>query len=146
MGLLNSAVLDWAIGIIFIYLLLAIICTTVNEWIAGITSVRATTLKKGIQQLLDQQAGNSAGKTFLDQFYEHPLISGMLEPGKDKDSGHPTYLPSRTFATAVMDLATPGVQGSISFTALENGVKQMPDGDVRKALLSLLQNAAGDLD
>ena len=35
MGLLDSTVLDWVIGIIFVYLLLAIICTTINEWIAG---------------------------------------------------------------------------------------------------------------
>jgi hypothetical protein len=46
MGLFNSTVLDWTIGIVFVYLLLAIICTTVNEWIAGITSVSAKILAK----------------------------------------------------------------------------------------------------
>ena len=145
MGLLNSTVLDWAIGIVFVYLLLAIMCTTVNEWIAGVTSVRAKTLEKGIKQLLDQQPGSDPGKTFIDEFYAHPLISGMLTPGKTVSDGHPSYLPSRTFATALMDLATKGIEGSISFDQLQNGAKNLPNGDVKKALLALLQNASGDL-
>src|SRR6185437_6800673 len=32
-GLFGSTVLDVAIGLIFVYLLLAIICTSLNEWI-----------------------------------------------------------------------------------------------------------------
>jgi hypothetical protein len=147
MGLLNSTVLDWVIGIVFVYLLLAILSTTINEWIAGITSVRAKTLEKGIAQLLDEQPRNADGSAppFLKLFYSHPLISGMLTPGKTDSDAHPSYLPSRTFATAVMDLATQGVQGSITFAQLESGAKNMPDGDVKTALLALLQNANGDL-
>lgn len=145
MGLFNSTVLDLAIGIVFVYLLLAIICTTVNEWIAGITSVRAKTLAKGIQQLLDQQKGSDPTRSFLEEFYAHPLIAGMLTPGKAVSDGHPSYLPSRTFATAVMDLATKDKPGAIAFADLENGAKNLPDGDVKTALLALLQNASGDL-
>jgi hypothetical protein len=145
MGLLNSTVLDLAVGIVFVYLFLAVMCTTINEWIAGITSVRARTLARGIQQLLDQQKGSDSTRSFLEDFYAHPLISGMLTPGKKGLAAHPSYLASRTFATAVMDLATRGKLGSISFSDLENGIKALPDGDVKTALLALLQNASGDL-
>jgi hypothetical protein len=145
MGLLNSTVLDWAIGIIFVYLLLAVVCTTINEWIAGITSVRAKTLEKGIAQLLDKQPTSDTSKTFLDEFYDHPLVSGMFTPGKSGAAGHPSYLPSRTFATALMDLATKGIQGTITFEQLQNGVKTMPSGSVQRALLALIQNSSGDL-
>ncbi|MGA2905406.1 MAG: hypothetical protein ABSD98_16385, partial [Candidatus Korobacteraceae bacterium] len=58
-GLLGSSILEVVIGLIFVYLLLAIICTTVNEWVAGILQTRATTLKRAIVQLLDGQAGPS---------------------------------------------------------------------------------------
>lgn len=147
MGLFNSVVLDWAIGIVFVYLLLAIICTSLNEWIAGLTSARAKTLAQGIAQLLDQQKGSDSARSFLEEFYAHPLISGMMTPGKPASQGHPSYLPSRTFATVVMDLATEGIEGTIKFTDLEDRVKtKMPDGDVRRALLALLQNTNGDLD
>jgi hypothetical protein len=38
--MLQSGVLDVAIGLIFVYLLLALICTTINEWLAGILKTR----------------------------------------------------------------------------------------------------------
>ena len=114
MGFLNSTILDWAIGIIFVYLLLAIICTSINEWIAGLTSARANTLSKAIRQLLDNQTGPGAARSFLDDFYAHPLVSSMMTPNKQPSSGHPSYLPARTFATAVMDVATSGKAGSIT--------------------------------
>jgi hypothetical protein len=145
MGLFNSTVLDWAIGIVFVYLLLAIICTTINEWIAGLAGTRAATLKKGIKQLLDDQKTDDG--TFLEDFYKHPLISGMKLPRKTEVEGSLSYLSARTFATSVMDLATgKEIEGRINFTQLEGGVKKMPAGDVRTALLSLLQNANGDLN
>lgn len=146
MGLFNSTVLDVAIGVVFVYLLLAILCTTVNEWIAGITGARAHTLAQGIKQLLDEQKGMNPTRSFLEEFYSHPLISGMMAPRKNASEEHPSYLPSRTFASAVIDLATSGTSGSLVFADLENGVKNLPPGDVRTALLTLLQNASGDLD
>jgi hypothetical protein len=146
MGLFNSTVLDVIIGVVFVYLLLAIMCTTINEWIAGVWSLRAKNLAKGIQQLLDQQPGTDGARTFLEQFYAHPLISSMLAPGKKPSEEHPSYLPARTFATVVMDLATSFKPGAISFADLENGAKALPAGDVRTTLLALIQNAGNNLD
>lgn len=143
MGFLNSTVLDLAIGMMFVYLLLALLCTTANEWIAGVLGLRAKTLANGIRQLLDSQ--KTATGTFLDQFYAHPIISSMLVPGKSGAKAHPSYLSSRAFATTVMDLVTSGKEGPISFADLESGVKNLPVGDVRTALLALLQNAQNDL-
>src|ERR1019366_853278 len=44
--------LDIAIGISFIYLLMALVCSTVNETIAGVINSRGKTLEKGILSLL----------------------------------------------------------------------------------------------
>lgn len=49
----DSSVLDVAIGLIFVYLLLGLMCTTVNEWLAQLFKTRAATLKEGIRQLLN---------------------------------------------------------------------------------------------
>jgi hypothetical protein len=143
-GLFNSTTLDVIIGLIFIYLLLAIICTTVNEWVVGWLGLRSKNLQSGIKQLLDSQkgAGVDDGDWFLHQFYEHPLITGMSNPD---DQSHPSYLPARIFATAVVDIVTSGAPKIVQFSDLENGVNNLPDGDVKKALLALLQNARGDL-
>jgi hypothetical protein len=48
----NSSVLDVAIGLIFVYLLLGLMCTTVNEWLAQLFKTRAATLREGIRRLL----------------------------------------------------------------------------------------------
>jgi hypothetical protein len=48
----NSSVLDVAVGLIFVYLLLGLMCTTVNEWLAQLFDTRAATLKEGIRRLL----------------------------------------------------------------------------------------------
>jgi hypothetical protein len=146
-GLLGSTILEVVIGLVFVYLLLAIICTTVNEWIAGIMNTRSTTLSSAIKQLLDGQSGGPASQDlnwFLKQFYAHPLITGMQQPGQG--GAHPAYLQARVFATAVMDVATPQKPGVISFQDLETGINNLPNGDVKSALLALIQNAQGDLD
>jgi len=149
-GLFGSTTLDVVIGLVFVYLLLAIICTTVNEWIAGILKTRSSTLASAIKQLLEGQAGPAVSSDakpgvdwFLDQFYAHPLIACMNQPGK-KD-GHPAYLSPRAFAAAVMDITTHQKPGVISFADLETGISNLPNGDVKKALLALIQNANGDL-
>jgi hypothetical protein len=48
----NSTVLDVAIGLAFTYLLLGLMCTSVNEWIAGALKLRAKNLEEGIRRLL----------------------------------------------------------------------------------------------
>jgi len=145
-GLFNSTTLDVILGLVFVYLLLAIMCTTINEWLAGILRSRARNLAAGIRQLLDAQP-DASGNTdwFLQKFSAHPLISGMLTPGKSGDKAWPSYLPSRAFATVVMDIVTSGKPGAIAFTDLESGIKALPNGDVKTALLALIQNTRGDL-
>jgi hypothetical protein len=141
-GLFDSTVLDVAVGLMFVYLLLALLCTTVNEWIAGLLGTRSKLLEKGIGQLLDSQSltDKTAKNQFLDEFYKHPLITGMMQ-GKTP----PSYLSARAFAAAVMDIVTPKNPGSITFADLEDGIKDLPDGDVKTALLALVQNAHGQL-
>ena len=45
-GLFNSTVLDVAIGLVFVYLLLAILCTSANELIAALLRSRSKMLKE----------------------------------------------------------------------------------------------------
>jgi len=144
-GLLGSSTLEVLIGLIFVYLLLAIICTTTNEWIAGVFKMRASTLKHAIVQLLDQQGGSADSADrgwFLQQFYTHPLVVGMSGPKKGE---LPAYLSARAFATAVMDIATPQKPGVISFADLETGINNLPAGDVKTTLLAVIQTSNNNL-
>lgn len=148
-GLFGSTILDVAVGLIFIYLLLAIICTSLNEWIAGILGLRAKNLELGIRQLLDQQpkpakpgdpAAAATNKDWLlDEFYRHPLVTGMK-----KGDEHPSYLPARTFATTLMDIVS-GPETRLTFESLQAGINNLPPGDVKTALASLLRTSGTTL-
>lgn len=155
-GLFNSTVWDIIIGLAFVYLLLAILCTAANELLESILKSRAKYLKEGISRLLDGQSSpatsppatsppNSASATasnaLLAQFYQHPLITGMMRGNK-----HPAYLSAETFASTLLDLISPSGRVATSFADLETDVNALPEGDVKKTLLALLRRSSGDLD
>jgi hypothetical protein len=50
----NSSVADVALGLIFTYLVLGLVCTTVNEWVAQFFKLRAANLNAALQRLLDE--------------------------------------------------------------------------------------------
>lgn len=136
-GLFGSAILDTAVGLVFIYLLLAVFCTTVNEWISGIFSSRAKYLEQGIKQLLRDPSGAA---NLLQSFYAHPVIASLMD-----GQSHPSYIPARSFSRVIMDLVTPTVSGTLDFKALEDGINNLPPGRVKTTLLALIQDAGKDL-
>ncbi len=144
-GLLGSTILEMAVGLALVYLLLAIFCTAANEWIAAVLKARAGSLETGLRRLLEgqngpPQPGTGAVVKLVDTFYAHPLIQSLMHGGN-----HPAYVTARSFASVIMDLATSDHPGSISFADLESGIKNLPDGNVKKTLLALIQNVNGDL-
>lgn len=56
----GSAFLEAAIGIRFIYMLLSLVCTTLNEMISQILSMRTKTLESGLQRILADEQLRSA--------------------------------------------------------------------------------------
>jgi len=148
MGLFNSTILDVIIGLIFVYLLLSILCTAANEWLAALTKRRAKTLNRGIKQLLDNQlltegprAGQEAPNALIDAFYEHPLIKTMFN-----GENPPTYLSPRNFSTTLTDIITSARDGRLEFETLLADVNGLPPGKVKISLLALLRHCDDDID
>lgn len=136
-GLLGSSVLEVAIGIVFVYLLLAVFCTTANEWVAAVLKSRGVLLQQGIVRLLapDRSPAEAEQDPLVARFYNHPLIKSVM-----RDNKLPSYLSGRTFAKTIMDLATPKQPGSITFADLETGIKNdLPESSLRTSLLAVLQ-------
>src|SRR6266496_4789396 len=95
----GSSALEVATGVIFIFLSLSLVCTAANELIASLVSWRAKNLAQGIRNLLNYK-DNAA---LLKGFYNHPLIQSLY-----RDSTKlPSYIPSRTFALALLDMLVP---------------------------------------
>lgn len=128
--MLDSEVLDIAIGLVFVYFLLSLLALTVAELIARITALRSATLYNAIRNLLtDPTLGDS---DLLDEFWKHPLIATLTR----KDAGHglgvgghkPSYVPANLFVLAILDAI-----GSQT----RPGVTMESHGDVRSALQAL---------
>jgi hypothetical protein len=63
----QNAAIDVTIALILMYLMLSLLCTVINEFIATKLKLRAKSLASAIEQLLDNQALRNA-------FYRHGLI------------------------------------------------------------------------
>jgi hypothetical protein len=68
----------------------------------------------------------------------HPLLKGT--PSK-----LPSYVPSRDFATALLDLLRDGSASPV-FTQVETTVAALPECDIKRILTAFIQDAAWDLD
>jgi len=139
----GSAMLDVAVGMIFVYLLLSLICSAFNELLETRLKNRAGDLEKGIKGLLGPNTG------LVDKLYNHGLIFGLFrgtyaEAAKNRTL--PSYIPSKDFATAVANiLGTTG--GNIPSAAdVRNSINQIQNEQVKSALLTLLNDAQNDLD
>jgi len=98
----GSEVLDVAIGLIFVYLVLSLICSAACEAIEAVLKSRSLYLKRGLQELLN----DPSGKELVAELYSHPLVcslfTGQYDPSKQGNL--PSYIPPGNFALALMDI------------------------------------------
>lgn len=139
-GLFGSTVLEAVVGVASVYLILAVFCSAVNEWIARALDARAANLNKAISALFTDQT-LAEGTEFISAFYRHPVVRGFAPPGERF-----SWLPSRAFSAALIDLTTSHVEGTVVFRDLETGIACLPVGPVRQSLLALIQDAEGNLE
>lgn len=134
----GSVVLEVAIGLAYLYLLLSLACMAINEWIAGGLALRSKTLEAGIRNLLDDPQGTG----LASKFFKHPLIQALTGP----DGRLPSYISSRAFATALLDVVIPAdPAGPRSVDQVRTLIAQLPPGRARDVLLPLLNQAGNDL-
>ncbi|HTG16708.1 MAG TPA: hypothetical protein VK747_15770 [Blastocatellia bacterium] len=135
----GSTVLEVVMGVIFVYLALSLVCTAANELIASLTTWRASNLAHGIRNLLNYKTTDE----LLKGIYNHPLIQSLYRDSKRL----PSYIPSRTFALALMDIIVPaGSSDRDTLDGIREAVKKAAtnkviDKQVSDALLVLIDEA-----
>jgi hypothetical protein len=152
------AVIDVAIGLIFLYLLLSLLVTVVQEGVASMLGLRSRNLFDAIENLLSDPTleKHAEYRTLVVAFYRHPLIQGLYKrkhaPGANADAGAvrsgklPSYIPSRVFATALLDVlrernaVVSGAQNL--WEQAETIVANLPPGELKQTLEALLGDAA----
>jgi hypothetical protein len=159
----GSEMIDIVISLIFVYLLLSLICSALRESIETWLKQRAVYLERGIRELLHDRTGEGLVK----MLYTHPLIyslyQGEYKPDETKAgkflparSNLPTYIPPRSFAMALLDIAAhgpvstdPGAvqpQPQPTLSGIRDAVAKMDNPYVGRALLSAIDSAQGQFD
>ena len=154
----GSTILEVAIGLALMFLMLSLVASAVREGIEGVIKARAVNLERGIRTVFDDPKGVGLARLF----YEHPLISSLYHddfaPAAKRFFGRnlPTYIPSRTFSSVLIDLVTRGPSagpyaalqtGSVpSVAQLRANVHRIPSAHVQRAFLSAIDGADGDLN
>jgi len=126
-----TVALDVATGLVLLYLILSLLCTTLNEFVASLLKLRAKNLQSTIQQLIDDP-------NLRADFYNHGLIGSSQVASKAGtvtanqpppparspnvfqrlvawfrdvwSTTHPSYLDSKDVAMALIDLLGQGAR------------------------------------
>jgi hypothetical protein len=166
----GSSVLEIALGLTLIYTMLSLVCTAANELVASLLGWRAKNLVDGITNLLNDtgpmQSSERIGPRSLfdrvlgwrprsddrlktvvasadspaQQLYSHPLVQSLYRKGQI-----PSYIPSRTFALALMDIVFPSDQPRPStIQNIQNAIDKSSVNDGLKRVLRVLTNDAAN--
>ena len=138
-----NAALEVIIGLAAMYLLLALICTILNEMMASFRNLRAKNLRKGLDALLNDP--KVAG--LAQDVRNTPILKKLFETaGKDG----PSYIASRQFASGLLEYVSSGKLpvGATSVTPADitAAIDALPDSDFKSQLSSFALETAGDVE
>ncbi len=139
---MDNAVLDTAIGLIFVYLLLSLLCSGVQEVVSGVLKRRGKNLREGLVMLLAQGDEHSP---FVKGFMDHPLIAGLAK--KDGGQPLPSYIPADVFSSVLADVIRRHTGKELQKGSDILGVLEGVENEhLRHALETLARRADGDLE
>ncbi len=156
----GSEILGVSLGLILVYLLLSLIASAATEIIEACRKKRASDLERGVRTLL----ADPSGRGLTQRLYEHPLIAsltlGTYEPQKIKNGRYktgsdlPSYIPSRNFALALLDLFIPvtdarqadKAEAPEAFKPLKQTVSTIDNAYIKKVFGSFISVVEDDVD
>jgi hypothetical protein len=131
--MLGSAILETALGLVFVYLILSLVVSAIQELLDTILKLRASHLSAGVEKLL----GDDKAKEFFDN-----VLIRALSPNAWFGSvpRRPSYVPPDVFAATVLDmLSKASASKPRTFDEIQLAVQALPEGSLKKSLISLLE-------
>lgn len=92
----DHPIIDVALGLMLFYIVLSLVVSSVQEWLASALGMRAKNLREGIENLID---GPGSGAAFARQVYDHPLIKNLA-----KDKKLPSYISPETLSAVLLEV------------------------------------------
>lgn len=164
-------ILDVGIGLVVVYLLLSLICSSIGEGIETFLKNRSRQLERGVREIL----ADPNGQAVTHLLYNHPLISCLFQGHYDvaklkkrrKGFGYtggnlPAYIPAANFALAMLDIVRPatatqvgGAAGSLKrefgpespelIASLREAALKFPVPELGRALVLLIDASGNDI-
>ncbi len=132
-----TVIIQVAIGIMFVWIILAVITSQVQDWITSIFTWRAGFLEAAITQMLRDP-------NLKDEIYKHPLIQGLYtNNGKRKPAGIPEDKFALVLFEHVMNSGVSADEVKNDFERLKKGVetlKKASDDGANKGLKNFAQS------
>jgi hypothetical protein len=181
--------LDVAIGLILVFFLLSVVCSAINEAFATALAWRSETLLAGLRSLLADDscppsrprqprrqatapsaAAGAPGvgtrdprQPTLSAILDHPLVRSLVDETARRKIRRevPSYLPARTFATALLDTVAPDVVRKLNegrkpgaprlksqdvMREVGESVRSIKNHQIRTVLEALVDDAREDID
>jgi hypothetical protein len=132
-----GAIIEVAIGLIFVWIVLSLTTIQIQEWISTRLDKRARDMEAAIHEML-------ANPNLKAQFYDHPVIRGLTAKKRKQPSrtpawfyNHPlvrgftkekrklpSYIPAQQFSLSLFDIAmTAGTESSL----IQQGILKIRD-------------------
>ena len=120
-----DAILEVAIGLIFIWLILSIVTMQIQDIISNLLNRRAKQLEKSMIEMCKSSR-------MTDEIYKHPLVDAICKHDKKGNLVKPANIPNSVFAAAAMEVfmnaGTPESMtpvASMSLTQVRKGMNDL---------------------
>ena len=127
--MLDHPIIDVALGLIFFYVVLSLVASAVQEWIASLCALRSKNLFAGIQRLV--------GDKYAQSVYDHPLINNLAKANK-----RPSYIAPETLSAVLLEVVAKENSGKsyVSHSAedVREVIGKIPDDHPLKGILETL--------
>lgn len=132
----GSTVLDVAIGLIYVFLMVSLVCTAISSKVIEWLNWRADFLETKIRELL-----MNGDQNLVNQVYDTTWVKALTPNGKK-----PITIPTKTFALAVYDAFVPNASGVTTVDQLRNAIDGMADSTpLKKEMLSWVTMVGTDI-
>ena len=140
--MLNSTVLEVAVGLTFCYAAVALIVSTLQEALTAFTRLRARTLLAGVKTMLNDPHFTALARALYAHALVNPHDDGR-ETNEQNVKTKPSYIEPANFAIALVDTiqSIPG-----DYAQLGRDIDAIGDPQVRQALQGIHQRAGGDME
>ena len=136
----DHPIIDVGLGLIFFYVVLSLVASAIQEWIASLCALRSKTLRSGVQNLI--------GDVYANKVYEHPLVKNLSKANK-----LPSYIAPETLSAVLLEVIAKESNGKsyVAHTAQEaktlvgNISDDHPLKDILGALIGDGEDAANAL-